>query len=150
MSFRLLPRLLLDMVQQEVVFKKSGQVIKVARLSLFKLDHPTGGISCSPVMEVVLGRRWAAPEREGMLAVSGSVCLSVCPGPAGSPGRLVGKGKEVERAVVSISAPSQLPAALGSSAPRVAVGLQPEAVSRLSLFFIDLKTKWFLSFCRKM
>lgn len=150
MSFRLLLRLLLDMVQQEVVFKKSGQVI--ARLSLFKLDHPTGGISCSPVTEVVRGRRWAAPGREweGMLAVSGSVCLSVCPGPARSPGRLVGKGKEVDRAVVSISAPSQLPTTLRSSAPRLVVGRQPEVVSRLSLFFIDLKTKWFLPFRRKM
>lgn len=134
-SFQVLPCLLLDMVKQEVVFKQSGQIIKVAGLSFFKLDHPTGGISCSPVAEVVRGRRWAAPgqEQDGMLAIFGSVCLSVCTGHGRSPGRLAGKGRDPEQDVVSVKAPLQLPATLRSSARRVVIVRQPEVVSYVSL-----------------
>lgn len=122
-------------------------MIKVARLSFFKPDHPTGGISRSSVMEVVQGRRWAAPgqEQDRMLAVSGSVSLSVCLS-VRQHRSWTEAGRKRERDAVSVTAHLQLPAALGSSARRVVVGCQPEVVSYVSFVFIDLKTKWFNGF----
>lgn len=85
-----------------MVFRKPGQILKVARLSLFKLFHPTGGILCSSVTEVVLGRGWAAQgqEQDGMFAISRSVCLSarVMEGPQGG---LAGEGRDLGQDVVS-------------------------------------------------
>lgn len=75
-----------------MVFRKPGQILKVARLSLFKLFHPTGGILCSSVKE--------GQEQDGMFAISRSVCLSarVMEGPQGG---LAGEGRDLGQDVVS-------------------------------------------------
>lgn len=107
-----------------MVFRKPGQILKVARLSLFKLFHPTGGILCSSVKEVVLGRGWAAQgqEQDGMFAISRSVCLSarVMEGPQDG---LAGEGRDLGQDVVSAQPLSGA----------VAVVCQPETASGVSL-----------------